>query len=159
MQRLKDMLEELNEMLAADAHGGHTQEQFDEFMAKHGAFFPESPANLDELIDSLARRAAAQQRMLASMSDQQREELANLMAGAMSDIGLASELDRLGQQLRAARPDLPWNGRERMRGDRPLGLDDATTALEEIADLDEIESLLDQDYPGATLDDVDPELG
>jgi uncharacterized protein with von Willebrand factor type A (vWA) domain len=158
VQAVKDMLADLNEMLAADARGEHTQEQFDEFMAKRGRFFPDNPADLDELVDSLARRAAAAQRLMNSLTDEQREELGNLMAGAMSDLGLASELDRLGQQLRAARPDLPWNGRERMRGDRPLGLGDATTALEEIADLDEIESLLDQDYPGATLDDVDPEL-
>jgi len=45
-----------------------------------------------------------------------------------------------------------------MEGDRPLGLGDATGALQEIADLDELDSMLDQDYPGASLDDVDPEL-
>ena len=158
MEQVKDMLADLNEMLSADARGEHTQEQFDQFMAKHGQFFPDNPADLDELIDSLARRAAAAQRLMNSLTDEQREELGNLMAGAMSDVGLASELDRLGQQLRSARPDLQWGGRERMRGDRPMGLGDATTALEEIADLDELESLLDQDYAGATLDDVDPEL-
>ncbi len=158
MEQIKDMLADLNEMLAADARGEHTQQQFDEFMAKHGQFFPDNPGDLDELIDSLARRAAAAARMMNSLTDEQREELANLMAGAMSDVGLASELDRLGQQLRSARPDLRWDGRERMRGDRPMGMGDATTALEEIADLDELEALLDQDYAGASLEDVDPEL-
>ncbi|HVX46757.1 MAG TPA: hypothetical protein VHC49_22890 [Mycobacteriales bacterium] len=158
MAAVKDMLADLNEMLAADARGEHTQEQFDEFMDKHGQFFPDDPANLDELIDSLARRAAAQQRMLASLTDEQRQELAELMSQAMSDVGLASELDRLGSQLRSARPDLPWNGQTRMRGDQPLGMGDATTALEEIADLDELAGTLEQDYPGATIDDVDPEL-
>src|SRR5256885_123926 len=117
MQRVKDMLADLNQMLAADARGEHTQEQFDEFMAKHGDFFPDSPANLEELVDSLARRAAAQQRLMDSLSEEQRQELSDLMAGAMSDLGLASELDQLGQQLRAARPDLRWGGQERMRGD------------------------------------------
>ena len=34
---------------------------------------------------------------------------------------------------------------------------DATTALEELADLAELESALRQDYPGARLDDVDEE--
>ncbi len=158
MARVKDMLADLNQMLAADARGEHTQEQFDEFMAKHGEFFPDSPANLEELVDSLARRAAAQQRLMDSLSDEQRQELSDLMAGAMSDVGLASELDQLSQQLQAARPDLRWGGQERMRGDRQMGLGDATTALEEIADLEELESLLDQDYAGATLDDVDQEL-
>src|SRR5213079_307128 len=54
--------------------------------------------------------------------------------------------------------ELDWSGRERMRGDMPLGLGDATTALEEVADLDELEAALSQNYPGASIDDVDPEL-
>jgi len=158
LARVRDMLADLNEMLAADGRGEHTQEQFDEFMGKYGDFFPDNPANLDELIDSLARRAAAQQRLLDSLSPEQRQELSNLMTSVLSDLGLATELDRLGGQLRQARPDLRWRGRERMDGDQPLGLGDATTALEEIADLDELDAMLDQDYPGATLDDIDPEL-
>ena len=32
---------------------------------------------------------------------------------------------------------------------------DATTALEELADLDDLEAALGQDYPGASLDDID----
>jgi uncharacterized protein with von Willebrand factor type A (vWA) domain len=36
-----------------------------------------------------------------------------------------------------------------------MGMGDATTALEELADLDDLESALGQDYPGASLDDVD----
>ncbi|MGI9093328.1 MAG: hypothetical protein ACR2FF_07805 [Mycobacteriales bacterium] len=158
MARVKDMLADLNAMLAADARGEHTQQQFHDFMSSYGDFFPEQPADLAELVDSLARRSAAQQRMMASLSDEQRQELADLMAGALSDAGLASEVSALQQQLRSARPDLPWRGREQMRGERPLGLGDATTVLEELADFDELDSLLDQDYAGATLDDVDPEL-
>lgn len=158
LARVRQMLAALNEMLAADARGEHTQQQFDQFMQQYGDFFPERPSTLEELVDALARRAAAQQRLLDSLSDEQRQELADLMAGALGDAGLASELDRLQRQLRAARPDLRWGGRERMDGNRPLGLGDATTALEEVADLEELDAMLDQDYPGATLDDVDPEL-
>jgi uncharacterized protein with von Willebrand factor type A (vWA) domain len=158
MARILEMISALNDMLEADARGEHTQEQFDRFMEQYGEFFPENPADLAELIDTLARRAAAQQRLLDSLSDEQRQELADLMAGAMGDAGLAGELERLQQGLRAARPDLRWGGRERMDGDRPLGLGDATGALQEIADLEELDAMLDQDYPGASLDDIDPEL-
>jgi uncharacterized protein with von Willebrand factor type A (vWA) domain len=158
MARIREMISALNDMLEADARGQHTQEQFDRFMAEYGEFFPENPADLAELVDTLARRAAAQQRLLDSLSDEQRQELADLMAGAMGDAGLAGELERLQQRLRAARPDLRWGGRERMDGDRPLGLGDATGALQEIADLEELDAMLDQDYPGASLDDIDPEL-
>ena len=68
MQRVKDMLADLNELLAAHARGEDTTDQFDEFMDKHGEFFPEQPENVDELIDSLARRQAAAERMMRSLA-------------------------------------------------------------------------------------------
>ena len=154
MQAVKDMLADLNAMLEADARGQHAQEQFDAFMEEHGEFFPSQPQDLAELVDDLARRAAAQQRLMDSLTPQQRQELGELMQGAM-DLDLASQMAQLGDALRGARPDLPWGGRERMRGEQGMGMGDATTALEELADLDDLEAALGQDYPGASLDDVD----
>jgi uncharacterized protein with von Willebrand factor type A (vWA) domain len=154
MQAVKDMLADLNAMLAADARGEHTQEQFDDFMARHGQHFPSEPKDLEELVDDLARRAAAQQRLMDSLTPQQREELQGLMSGAM-DPDLASQMAQLGDSLRALRPDLPWGGHERMRGEEGLGMGDATSALEELADLADLEAALSQDYPGASLDDID----
>ncbi|HET7311947.1 MAG TPA: hypothetical protein VFJ17_11560 [Mycobacteriales bacterium] len=158
MQRVKDMMRELNDMLEADARGEDTSQQFSDFMESYGDFFPDNPQNLEELVDSLARRAAAAQRMMNSLSPEQQAQLAELMSQVMQDGGLASEMGRLSDQLRARRPELDWSGRERMRGDTPLGMGDATTALEEIADLDELEATLAQSYPGASIDDVDPEM-
>jgi len=158
VQQVRDMLADLNRMLDDHARGRHTPEQFADFMARHGQFFPENPADIDELIDSLARRAAAAQRLLDSLSDQQRQELSDLMSSALGDVGMASELARLGDLLRTARPDLRWGGREDIAGDRPLGLGDATSALQDLADLEELDSTLDQQYAGATLDDIDEDL-
>src|SRR3954451_11951181 len=158
MQRVKDMMSALNNMLDADARGEDTSQQFAEFMDNYGDFFPDNTENLDELIDSLARRAAAAQRLMNSLSPEKQQELAELMMQAMQDAGLAGEMARLSDQLRARRPELDWGGRERMRGDTPLGLGDATSALEDIADLDDLEAALSQDYAGASLEDVDPEL-
>lgn len=154
MQAVKDMLADLNAMLAADARGEHTQEHFDDFMAKHGQQFPSEPKDLEELVDDLSRRAAAQQRLMDSLTPQQRDELQGLMSGAM-DPDLASQMAQLGDSLRALRPDLPWGGRERMRGEDGLGMGDATSALEELGDLADLEAALSQDYPGASLDDID----
>jgi uncharacterized protein with von Willebrand factor type A (vWA) domain len=158
MQRVKDMMKALNDMLDADARGEDTSEAFEQFMNDYGDFFPDNPQNLDELVDSLARRAAAAQRLMNSLSPEQQAELGQLMMQAMQDAGLAGEMARLSDQLRARRPELDWSGRERMRGDTPLGLGDATSALEEVADLDDLEAALSQNYPGASLEDVDPEL-
>jgi uncharacterized protein with von Willebrand factor type A (vWA) domain len=157
-QRVVDMLNALNDMLDADSRGEDTTEQFEQFMANYGDFFPDNPQNLEELVDSLARRAAAAQRLMNSLSPEQQDELMGLMQQAMQNAGLADAMGRLSDQLRARRPELDWQSRQRMRGDTPLGLGDATTALEEAADLDELADMLSQDYPGASLDDVDPEL-
>jgi uncharacterized protein with von Willebrand factor type A (vWA) domain len=158
LSRIRDMMGALNDMLDADARGEHTQEQFDEFMRQYGDFFPENPQNLAELIDSLARRAAAAQRLMDSLTPEQRAELGGLMAQAMNNSGLAGEMARLQAGLRAARPDLQWGGAERMDGSDPVGYADATEALAEIAELDDLSELTLQDYPGASLDDIDEEL-
>ncbi|HEX9552180.1 MAG TPA: hypothetical protein VF983_03170, partial [Streptosporangiaceae bacterium] len=159
MRRVKEMMAALTDMIEADARGEHTQEDFDAFMATYGEFFPDSPENLEQLVDSLVRRMAAAQRLLNSLTDEQRDELSGLMAQAMEDAGLAQELARLAGALRARRPDIDWDGQgsERMTGRDPLGLGDATTALAELADLAELEDALGQDYPGARLDDIDEE--
>ena len=68
MQRVKDMLTDLNAMLAKDAQGEDVSEDFDQFMESYGDFFPDDPQNLEELVDSLARRAAAAERMMASLT-------------------------------------------------------------------------------------------
>jgi uncharacterized protein with von Willebrand factor type A (vWA) domain len=158
LQRVKDMMAALNEMLDADARGDHTQQDFDDFMSRFGDMFPDSPANLEELVDALARRMSAAQRLLDSLTDAQRDELSELMAQALEDAGLAAEMARLGDALRARRPDMdqgwPQPG---MTGSDPLGLSDATAALAELADLADLEDALRQDYPGARLDDVDEE--
>ncbi len=159
LQRVKDMLADLNAMLDADARGEHTQEDFDAFMERYGDLFPDRPANLEELVDQLARRAMAAQRLMSSLSAEQRDELAGLMDQALSDAGLAAEMTQLANALRSRRPEIDMAGwqRESMTGEAPLGLGDATTALADLADLADLEAALGQDYPGASLDDVDEE--
>jgi uncharacterized protein with von Willebrand factor type A (vWA) domain len=155
------MLDDLNNLLAQHARGEDTSAAFEEFMQKHGEMFPDDPQNVDELIDSLARRAAAAERLMASLTPRQREELQGLMAQAMADGGLAGKMAELSDNLQALRPDLGWGRpggeRQRMRGDTPLGYGEAAGALQELADLDELIDQLGQEHAGATLDDVDVE--
>ncbi|MFG1617737.1 VWA domain-containing protein [Nonomuraea wenchangensis] len=155
MERVRQMMADLNDMLDKDARGQHTQADFTAFMDKYGDLFPEKPRNLEELVDILARRAAATQRMLASMTPRQREELSNLINQTLEQTGLSDQMRRLGEALYSRRPDLAWNAPERLTGEEPLGMGDAVTALEELADLTQLETALRQDYPGARLDDVD----
>ncbi len=157
LARVKNMLAELNEMLAADERGELTQDQFEDFVERYNDFFPDNPQTLEELVDSLARRMAAAQRLMESLTPEQRAELSALAAGVLDDLGVASEMARLSDALRARRPDLDWDSSSRLSGDQQLGLGDATTAMAELADLEDLAASLGQDYPGADLADVDEE--
>jgi uncharacterized protein with von Willebrand factor type A (vWA) domain len=159
MQAVKDMVADLSQLIDAHNRGEDTDQQFRDFMDKHGQFFPDDPQSIEELIDSLARRAAAQERMMAGLSPEQRAELGELMAQAMSDMGLASEMSHLQDALRQARPDLPWGQRGQVPdGEQALGMGDATSAVAELADLEALSSQLSQGYAGASLADIDEEL-
>src|SRR5215207_8917087 len=159
MQRVKDMLADLNSLLAAHARQEDTTDQFADFMAKHGEFFPEQPENVEELIDALARRQAAAQRMLSSLTPEQRQQLGQLMSQAMADADLASEMAQLADNLRALRPGLDRSTPARMRPDgEPLSYSGAVEAVAELADLEALEAQLSQTDAGGSLDDVDVDM-
>jgi uncharacterized protein with von Willebrand factor type A (vWA) domain len=156
VERINEMLADLNALLSAHAQGHPQIDQlFAEFMAKHGEFFPENPRNVDELIDVLARRAAAAQRMLNSMTAEQRAELAQLSQQAFGSPQLAQQLANLDAQLQALRPGEDWSGSEQMSGDDSLGLAEGARAMSDLAELDALAEQLAQSYPGARLEDID----
>ncbi|MDF2091380.1 hypothetical protein P0Y31_03410 [Knoellia sp. 3-2P3] len=157
MQAVKDMLADLNALLAAHARGEDTTDRFREFMDRHGDLFPEQPKDVDELIDALARRQAAAARMMASLSPEQRAQLSQLVADALGDPDLAAQMAQLSDNLRALRPGLDRGSPVRLQGGEPLGYGDAVEVVAELADLEALSDQLAQGYAGASLDDVDVE--
>ncbi|GAB3131931.1 vWA domain-containing protein [Marisediminicola antarctica] len=152
---INEMLRDLNDLLAAHESGDDTPDQFDEFMDKHGDFFPENPANIDELLDALAQRAAAAARMRNSMTQEQRDELDALAGQAFGSPELMQSLAQLDGHLQALRPGEDWGGSERMEGGEGLGLGDGTGVFQDLADLDELSEQLTQSYSGSSMDDLD----
>ncbi|WP_435771881.1 VWA domain-containing protein [Nocardioides sp. SYSU DS0651] len=152
---IQEMLEDLNQLLEKHARGEDGPEDFANFMARHGQHFPENPQDVDELIDALAQRSAAAQRMLNSMTPEQRAELMELSAQAFGSPALMEQLGRLDQNLMAMRPGEDWSGSERFGGGESLGLGDGTGVLQDLAELDALADQLSQSYGGARLDDVD----
>ncbi len=150
-----EMLGDLNDLLEKHASGEDTPEDFQEFMDKHGDFFPEKPKDVDELIDSLSARAAAAQRMLNSMSEEQRQELMALSAQAFGSPALMESLARLDANLQGLRPGEDWSGSERFQGEQGLGLGDGTGVLQDLAELDALSEQLSQSYNGARMEDID----
>ncbi|HKN45876.1 MAG TPA: hypothetical protein VJW23_18325 [Propionibacteriaceae bacterium] len=159
MQRVKDMLADLNALLAAHARQEDTTDQFAEFMERHSEFFPEQPETTEELIDALARREAAAMRLMASLNPEQREQLGQLMSHVLADADLAAEMAQLADNLRALRPYLDRDQPTSMRpGGEPLGYSAAVEAVADLADLEQLEAQLSQGEQVSTLDDVDVDL-
>ncbi len=154
-QAVNEMLDDLNGLLDKHSRGQDTQEDFDDFMAEHGRFFPDNPRNVEELLDSLARRSAAAQRFRNSLSPEQRAELDALAQQAFGSPQLMDALSRLDSHLRAARPGEDWGGSAEFSGDNPLGMGQGAQAMADIAELEQLAEQLSQSYPGATMDDVD----
>jgi uncharacterized protein with von Willebrand factor type A (vWA) domain len=156
--RVASMLADLNSLLAAHAAGADDiQQRFDEFMRRHGRFFPENPRNVDELIDALASRSAAAQRLMNSLSAEQQAELAELAQQAFGGSELSAQLAQLDARLRGLRPGEDWDGTGGLRGNNPLGLGEATEVMEQLGQLDSLSEQLAQSYPGARLEDIDLE--
>jgi uncharacterized protein with von Willebrand factor type A (vWA) domain len=152
---VNEMLTDLNELLEKHAMGQDTPEDFQEFMEKHGDFFPEDPQDIDELLDALAQRAAAAQRMLNSMSPEQRAELMQLSQQAFGSPELMDSLSRLDANLQMLRPGEDWGGSEEFGGQEGLGLGDGTGVLQDLAELDQLSEQLSPSYAGSRLDDID----
>ena len=79
------MMRDLNDLLARHARGEDTDDAFAEFMARHGEFFPENPPTSTSWSTRWPGEAAAAERLMRSLTPQQREELAELMAQALGD--------------------------------------------------------------------------
>jgi uncharacterized protein with von Willebrand factor type A (vWA) domain len=157
LARFKDMIAELNEMLERRERGEDVQPAFEDFMQRYGDLFPERPRTLDELLEQMARRMAAMSRLLASLSDEQRAELQQLVDQVMQDMDLAFELDRLGANLSGAFPDAGWDEPGWGVGEDAMPMSATVDALERMHDYEELDRTLEGSYPGASLEDVDEE--
>lgn len=154
---VRDMVRDLNNLLEKHATGADTTNDFAEFMARHGQYFPPGISNTDELIEHLHRQASQMASLLNSMSPQMREELRELMDDLLRDDRLRIDMARLAGNLQAARPDLPFGEPYPFEGDEPMGLADALAAVERQQQYDSMEEALAaaRDPDGLERVDVD----
>jgi uncharacterized protein with von Willebrand factor type A (vWA) domain len=155
MQAMKDMLADLNQMM--ERHQNGEDPKFEEFMDKHGEFFPENPETLEELLENMAQRMAAMQRMMNSMTPEQRAQLEQLQQQLMEDMDLNWQMQQLGQNLQQMYPQMGWQQGYDFRGQDPLGFQSAMEMMGDLGDLDQLEQLMKgATNPGALAEaDID----
>ena len=148
MQRMKDMLAGLNEMLDKQQQG--EDPGFEQFMEQFGDFFPENPETLEELLETMAQRMAAMQAMMNSMTPEQRAQMQQLSDQLMEDMDLRWQMDQLSQNLQGMFPQMNWNRQYDMQGQDPMGFGQAMQTMQELGELDQLENLLrNASTPGA----------
>ncbi|HSP04166.1 MAG TPA: VWA domain-containing protein, partial [Acidimicrobiales bacterium] len=150
MQRTKDMMAALNELLEKHQRGEDTPEDFQQFMEEYGDFFPEDPQDVEELLRAMAERMAQMQAMLNSMTPEQRAQLQGLAEQLLEDMDLNFLASQLGQNLQQMFPQLDWDKQYDFSGDNPMGFAEAAQMMAELGDLDQLENLLQSaTQPGA----------
>jgi len=155
MQRLKDMMAELNQMLEQRANG--VEPDFDGFMERYGDFFPENPQTLDELLEVMAQRMAQAQQMLNSMTPEQRQQLQELSNQLMEDMDLNFQMQQLADNLREQFPQMGWGQSYDFDGFDPVDMSSAMDMMGELGDIDQLDNLLrGATNPGALAEvDID----
>jgi len=155
---VREMVRDLNELLEKRASGTDTPDDFNRFMAQHGALFPPGINDLDELIDHLHRQASQMASLLNSMSPEMREELRGLMDDLLRDDRLRWDMARLAGNLQALRPDQAFGEPYPFSGDEPMGLPEALAAIDRQQQFSSLEEeLLGARGPDA-LDRIDADL-
>jgi uncharacterized protein with von Willebrand factor type A (vWA) domain len=160
LERMRDMLADLNGMIARNARGEDVSSDFAQFKQRYGDMLPGDPDTLDELLDELARRMAALSRLLASLDADQRAQLAQMSEQLLADMDLGFQAEQLQRALAGRFPELGWG--EGMPGALPSGeqsgsLSDTVDWVEHLQEFNDLGEALGQRYPGARLEDVDTE--
>ena len=139
---IRDMVRDLNALLEKHAAGADTPDDFNAFMARHGAYFPPGIGDIDQLIDHLHRQASQMASLLASMTPEMREELLDMMEELLRDDRLKWDMARLAGNLQGLRPDQPFGEPYPFSGDEPTGLGDALAAIDRQQEYDALEEQL-----------------
>ena len=152
LNAVREMVKDLNKMLEERANGGNPD--FQQFMDKHGQFFP-GAQNLDQLMQQMAQQQSAMQSLMNSMSPEQRQQLQATMDQLLQDDRLRYDLARLAQNLNRLMPidgdAFPFSG------DEPISLREAMRVMDNLQGLDALERQLRQ-AQHSNIDGLDPDM-
>jgi uncharacterized protein with von Willebrand factor type A (vWA) domain len=155
LQRLREMMQDLNRMLAERAAGG--EPDFEAFKQKWGQQFP-GVESLDQLLEQMGRQMAAMQSLLGSLTPEQRKQLDEMMRQLMlRDERLEAAMRQLAMHLSELMPLDEMAQRYPFRGEEEVSLAEAMRLMDELRQLDELERELRGVRSLEELDRLNPE--
>jgi uncharacterized protein with von Willebrand factor type A (vWA) domain len=157
MGPIREMVQELNQLLAKHARGGATDADFRQFMARFGHMFPDNIDSIDDLVEYLEQSASQMASLLASMPAEMRQQMMETMQALMQDEQLQSELMQMGDLIEQI-TGRPLGRRYPFQGDDPVGFDEAFDVMRDLHNVDELERQLRQAMRDLDFDSVDEDL-
>jgi uncharacterized protein with von Willebrand factor type A (vWA) domain len=156
VQRLRRMIEDLNELLERQAMGEANDRDFQEFLERHRDLFPDgTPNSLDEFLEQMARQMEAMQALLNSMSEDMRQALQDLMQGQFDDAGMQQALAELMQHLQHTMEHHGLGNPFPFRGEESLSLQEALRLIERLQGLEALEDTLESVLWGGDPHQID----
>ncbi|MBI2166479.1 MAG: VWA domain-containing protein [Chloroflexi bacterium] len=153
MERLKEMLKGLNQMLRDQAEG--QQPDFQGFMDQFGDMFgPNPPRSLEELLGQLAQQMAQMQSLMESLSGEQRQELNQLLESLLNAEAL-EQLRELAENLEGLMPMEEMRRQYPFMGDEPLSMEQAMELMGLLQDMDDLERKLREAVERGSMEGVD----
>src|SRR5215467_15128257 len=154
MQRMREMLRDLNRMLRDKLQGD--EPDFQSFKDKWGDHFP-GVESFDQLMEQIGRQMAQMQSMLQSMSPEQRRQLDEMMRSLfLKDERLEAEMRQLGMQLSEALPLDEMARQYRFRGDDELSMQEAMQLMDELSQMEQLEQQIRRAQSPKDIDKIDP---
>jgi uncharacterized protein with von Willebrand factor type A (vWA) domain len=155
MDRFRDMLQQLNQMLREKGEGG--QPDFDNFMNQFGNVFGDQrPQSLEELMEMFQERMAQTQSLMESLSPQDRQSLQDLLNSLVDQHGLREELEKLAYHMAELSP-VSEHSQYPFQGEESLSLSEALRLMEQLRRMDQLEKQLSSTRWGNPLEDIDSE--
>jgi uncharacterized protein with von Willebrand factor type A (vWA) domain len=153
LQRMREMLRDLNRMLREKMEGG--EPDFQRFKDKWGDSFP-GVESFDQLMEQIGRQMAQMQSLLQSMSPEQRQQLEEMMRSLfLKDERLEAELRQLGMNLGEILPLDEMIRQYRFRGDDELSMQEARQLMEELAQMEQLEQQVRRAQSPKDIDKID----
>ena len=156
MQRMKDMVRDLNQMLQDKMAG--REPNFDQFMQQYGDLFGDNPPqSLEELIAQMQHQMGQMQSLLDSLPGDLRQQLQDLLSDKIGDSELQQSLGELAQNLEYLYPMRELRNQYPFRGDEEIDLQSAMQLMNQMQSIDELERQLERTQYGGDIDDIDAE--
>ncbi len=160
LSALREMARDLNALVRQKLEGvpeAQLQHNYEDFLKRWGAMFPDAPATFDEFLAQLAAQMARMDSLMQSLSPEMRHQLEEMISSTFNDPELQAQLAELmgGLELLSDRRHL--GQRYSFFGGEQLPFDEAMQVMDRLQSIEELERGLRGMYRGEPLDSATEE--